>query len=74
MKIDLHGSWVVSFESYCFQLKLFFGMIGLKLHLWSQSKSMTLIFTGIIQGFAKIELRQETSFYLYLKKYRALRP
>ena len=35
---------------------------------------MTLLFTGIIQGFAKIELRQETSFYFYLKKYRALRP
>ena len=32
MKVDLHGSWEVPFESYCFQLKLFFGMIRLKLH------------------------------------------
>ena len=74
MKIDLHGSWVVSFESYCFQLKLFFGMIGLNCTNGLKVKSMTLLFTGIKQGFAKIELRQETSFFLYLKKYRALRP
>ena len=32
------------------------------------------LFMGIIQGFAKIELRQETLYYSYLKKYGALRP
>ena len=32
------------------------------------------LFMGIIQGFAKTELLQETSHFLYLKKYRALRP